>query len=79
MKRNFESNNIPIGYRRKLERAQKMQRSGVYGADIVNGGITASSREVSPCRGRVCGEFDGPVGKVDCPQYEADAESTDVK
>lgn len=78
MKRNFESN-IPMGYRRKLERAQMMQRSDVYGTDIFNDGITASIREVSPCRDRVCGEFDVPVGKVDCPQYEADAESTDVK
>ena len=68
-----------MGYRRKLERAQMMQRSDVYGTDIFNDGITASIREVSPCRDRVCGEFDVPVGKVDCPQYEADAESTDVK
>ena len=78
MKRNFESN-IPMGYRRKIERAQMMQRSDVYGTDIFNDGITASIREVSPCRDRVCGEFDVPVGKVDCPQYEADAESTGVK
>ena len=56
-----------------------MQRSDVYGTDIFNDGITASIREVSPCRDRVCGEFDAPVGKVDCPQYAADAESTDVK
>ena len=78
MKRNFESN-IPMGYRRKIERAQMMQRSDVYGTDIFNDGITASIREVSPCRDRVCGEFDVLVGKVDCPQYEADAESTGVK
>ena len=68
-----------MSFRRKLERAQMMQRSDVYGTDIFNDGITASIREVSPCRDRVCGEFDVPVGKVDCPQYEADAESTDVK
>ena len=78
MKRDFESN-IPMGYRRKIERAQMMQRSDVYGTDIFNDGITASIREVSPCRDRVCGEFDVPVGKVDCPQYAVDAESTGVK
>ena len=78
MKRNFESN-IPMGYRRKLERAQMMQRSDVYGTDIFNDGITASIREVSAYRDRTCGEFDEPVFKVDCPQYEADAESTGVK
>ena len=78
MKRNFESN-IPMGYRRKIERAQMMQRSDVYGTDIFNDGITASIREVSAYRDRTCGEFDEPVFKVDCPQYEADAESTDVK
>ena len=53
MKRNFESN-IPMGYRRKIERAQMMERSDVYGTDIFNDGITASIREVSPCRDRVC-------------------------
>ena len=46
MKRNFESN-IPMGYRRKIERAQMMQRSDVYGTDIFNDGITSSIREVS--------------------------------
>ena len=79
MKRNFESNNIPIGYRRKLERAQMMQRSDVYGTDIFNDGITMSTREVSGCRDRACGKFDIPKLKCDCPQSEADAESTDVK
>ena len=68
-----------MGYRRKIERAQMMQRSDVYGTDIFNDGITSSIREVSPYRDRVCGEFDDPVLKVDCSQYEADAESTDVK
>ena len=78
MKMNFESN-IPMGYRRKIERAQMMQQSDVYGTDIFNDGITASIREVSAYRDRVCGEFDDPVLKVDCPQYEADAESTGLK
>ena len=68
-----------MGYRRKIERAQMMERSDVYGTDIFNDGITASIREVSAYRNRVCGEFDDPVLKVDCPQYAADAESTGVK
>ena len=68
-----------MGYRRKIERAQMMQRSDVYGTDIFNDGITMSTREVSPYRDRSCGEFDDPVLKVDCPQYAADAESTGVK
>ena len=68
-----------MGYRRKIERAQMMQRSDVYGTDIFNDGITSFIREVSAYRDRMCGKFDVPVGKCDCPQYEADAESTDVK
>ena len=65
--------------RRKIERAQMMERSDVYGTDIFNDGITASVREVSPCRDRVCGKFDKPVFTNDCPQYAADTESTGVK
>ena len=79
MKRNFESNHMPIGYRRKLERAQFMQRSDVYGTDIFNDGITMSTREVSGCRDKICGKFDMPKLKCDCPQYAADTESTGVK
>ena len=56
-----------------------MQRSDVYGTDIFNDGSTMSTRKVSGCRDRVCGKFDRPLFKCDCPQYEADAESTDVK
>ena len=47
--------------------------------DIFNDGITMSTREVSGCRDKICGKFDMPKLKCDCPQYEADAESTDVK
>ena len=68
-----------MAFRRKIERAQMMERSDVYGTDIFNDGITASIREVSPCRDRVCGKFDRPLFKCEWPQYEADAESTDVK
>ena len=68
-----------MGYRRKIERAQMMERSDVYGTDIFNDGITASIREVSPCRDRMCGEFDDPWFKNECAQYDADAESTGVK
>ena len=68
-----------MGFRRKIERSKMVKRSDVYGTDIFNDDVTISNREVSPYRDRVCGEFDAPVGKVDCPQYEADAESTDVK
>ena len=64
---------------RRIIRAQMMQRSDVYGTDIFNYGITMSTREVSGCRDRVCGKFDKPVFTCDCPQYEADAESTGVK
>ena len=57
-----------------------MQRSDVYGTDIFNAGVTASTREVSAySRDRMCGLFDMPKLKVDCPQYEVDAESTGVK
>ena len=68
-----------MAFRRKIQRAQMMQRSDVYGTDIFNYGITMSTREVSGCRDRVCGKFDKLVFRCDCPQYEADAESTDVK
>ena len=80
MKRNFESNNIPIGYRRKIERANMMQHSDVYGTYIFNDGVTASSREVSVYnRDIMCGLFDKPKLNCDCTQYEVDAESTGVK
>ena len=72
-------NNILMAFRRKIERAQMMERSDVYGTDIFNDGITMSTREVSGCRDKICGKFDMPKLKCDCPQYEADAESTDVK
>ena len=68
-----------MAFRRKIQCAQMMQRSDVYGTDIFNDGITMSTREVSPYRDRVCGKFDRPLFKCDCPQYEADAESTGVK
>ena len=77
-KSNFEFNNI-MSYRRKIERANMMQHSDVYGTYIFNDGVTATTREVSGCRDRVCGKFDMPKLKCDCPQYEVDAESTDVK
>ena len=67
-----------MGFRRII-RAQMMQRSDVYATEIFNYGITMSTREVSGCRDRVCGKFDKPVFTNDCPQYEADAESTGVK
>ena len=66
-------------FRRKIQRAQMLQRSDVYGTDIFNDGITMSTREVSGCRDKICGKFDMPKLKCDCPQYEADAESTGVK
>ena len=67
-------------YRRKIERAQMMQQSDVYGTDIFNDGVTTSIREVSAySRDKMCGLFDDPVLKVDCEQYEADAESTGLK
>ena len=66
-------------YRRKIARAQMMQRSDVYGTDVFNDGITMSTREVPPYRDFVSGEFDTPKIKCDCPQYAADAESTGVK
>ena len=69
-----------MAFRRKIQRAQMLQRSDVYGTNIFNDGITMSTRKVSTySRDRVCGEFDIPVNKVDCPQYAADAESTGVK
>ena len=76
---NFDLNNILMAFRRKIQRAQMMQRSDVYGTDIFNDGITMSTREVSGCRDKICGKFDMPKLKCDCPQYEADAESTGVK
>lgn len=72
-------NNILMAFRRKIQRAQMLQRSDVYGTDIFNDGITMSTREVSGCRDKVCGKFDMPKLKCDCPQYAADAESTGVK
>ena len=68
-----------MAFRRKIQRAQMMQRSDVYGTDIFIDGITMSTREVSVCRDNICGKFDMPKLKCDCPQYAADAESTDVK
>ena len=68
-----------MSFRRKIERAKMMQHSDVYGTDIFNAGVTASTREVSAYRDWVCGKFDIPKLKCDCPQYEADAESTGVK
>ena len=68
-----------MSFRRKIERAKLMDCSDVYGTYVINNGVTTSIRKVSAYRDRVCGEFDVPVGKVDCPQYAADAESTGVK
>ena len=69
-----------MSYRRKIERANMMQHSDVYGTYIFNDGVTASTREVSVyCRDKICGKFDMPKLKCDCPQSEADAESTDLK
>ena len=64
---------------RRIIRENLMNCSDVYGTNIFNEGIIMSTRVVSGYRDRVCGEFDRPVFKSDCPQYEADAESTDVK
>ena len=64
---------------RRIIRTKLMDCSDVYGTNIFNEGIIMSTREVSGCRDRICGEFDRPMFKSDCPQYEADAESTDVK
>ena len=78
-KSNFEFNNI-MSYRRKIERANMMQHSDVYGTYIFNDGVTASSREVSVYnRDIMCGLFDKPKLNCDCTQYEVDAESTGVK
>ena len=69
-----------MGYRRKIERAKLMDFSDVYGTYVLNRDATTSIRKVSAySRDKMCGMFDDPVLKVDCPQYEADAESTDVK
>lgn len=70
-----------MSFRRKIERAKLiMQLSDVYGTNVFDNGVTVSTREVSAySRDRMCGLFDGPVLKVDCPQYDADAESTGVK
>ena len=68
-----------MAFRRKIQRAQMMQRSDVYGTDIFNDGITMSTREVSAYRDMGCGMFDIPKLKCDCPQYAADAESTGLK
>ena len=68
-----------MSFRRKISRARMMQRSDVYGTYIFNDGITMSTREVSGYRDMGCGMFDIPKLKVDCPQYEADAESTGLK
>ena len=78
-KSNFEFNNI-MSYRRKIERANMMQHSDVYGTYIFNDGVTASTREVSVYnRDIMCGLFDKPKLNCDCTQYEVDAESTGVK
>ena len=70
-----------MSFRRKIERVKMMmQLSDVYGTNVFNNGVTTTIRKVSAySRDRVCGEFDDPVLKVDCPQYAADAESTGVK
>ena len=69
-----------MSFRRKIERAQMMQNSDVYGTYIFNAGVTATTREVSSySRDIMCGLFDKPKIKCDCPQYEVDAESTGVK
>lgn len=70
-----------MGYRRKIERAKLiMQLSDVYGTNVFDNGVTTSVREVSVySRDRMCGLFDIPKLKVDCPQYEVDVESTGVK
>ena len=75
---NFEFNNI-MSYRRKIERANMMQHSDVYGTYIFNDDVTTTIRKVSPYRDWVCGEFDDPWFKNECAQYDADAESTGVK
>ena len=78
---NFDLNNILMGFRRKIERSKIiMDFSDVYGTYVLNNGVTTSIRKVSAySRDKNCGLFDNPVLKVDCPQYAADAESTDVK
>ena len=68
-----------MGFRRKIERSKMVKRSDVYGTDIFNDDVTISNRIGSAYRDWVCGKFDKPVLKVDCPQYAADAESNGVK
>lgn len=69
-----------MSFRRKIERAKLMDCSDVYGTYVINNGVTTSIRKVSAySRDKMCGMFDDPVLKVDCEQYAADAESTDVK
>ena len=69
-----------MSFRRKIERANMMQHSDVYGTYIFNDGVTASTREVSVYnRDIMCGLFDKPKLNCDCTQYEVDAESTGVK
>ena len=70
-----------MSFRRKIERSKMiMDYSDVYGTYVINNGVTVSTREVSAySRDRMCGLFDGPLLKVDCPQYAVDAESTGVK
>ena len=64
---------------RKISRTQTMFRSDVYGTDIINDGVTISTRKVSIHRDMICGKFNTPKLKYDCSQYAADAESTGVK
>ena len=64
---------------RKISRTQTMFRSDVYGTDVINDGVTISTRKVSVYRDRLCGKFNTSKLKYDCSQYAADAESTGVK
>ena len=64
---------------RKISRTQTMFCSDVYGRDVINDGVTISTRKVSVYRDRMCGKFNTPKLKYDCSQYAADAESTGVK
>lgn len=68
-----------MSFGRKILRAQMAHRSDVYGTEVINDGVTMSTREVSAYRDSECGEFDKMVFTSDCPQYAADAESTGVK
>ena len=59
-----------MSFRRKIERANMMQHSDVYGTYIFNAGVTATTCEVSAySRDRMCGLFDMPKLKYYTEKY----------